>query len=195
MHSPPEPPVKRRRGNPNMRVGAPSVNPNGRPKTYPELRMLCQEKTIESVDAIYDIVQDPAQPGATRVAAWCALRDTGFDKPAQRIAFKDFTEHPVGDLPKNGADLDHFADIYKQMLEGAIIDVIPSPSPSRPRALSAPRDDDRIKMSNDSLLGSDESDDPGVAEVLRRLEAEEAEEQAKQRASRSQPSERIRRKR
>ena len=181
MHSPPEPPVKRRRGNPNMRVGAPSVNPNGRPKTYPELRMLCQEKTIESVDAIYEIVRDPAQPGATRVAAWCALRDTGFDKPAQRIAFKDFTEHPAGDLPKNAADLDHFADIYKQMLEGAVIDVIPSPSPSRPRALSAPRDD--------------RSDDPSVAEVLRRLEAEEAEEQAKQRASRPQPSERIRRKR
>jgi hypothetical protein len=146
--------------------------------------MLCQEKTIESVDAIYDIVQDPAQPGATRVAAWCALRDTGFDKPAQRIAFKDFTEHPAGELPKDGADLDHFADIYKQMLEGAIIDVIPSPSPSRPRALSAPRDD-----------RSDASDDPGVAEVLRRLEAEEAEAQAEPRASRPQASERIRRRR
>ena len=26
MHSPPEPPVKRRRGNPNMRIGGPSVN-------------------------------------------------------------------------------------------------------------------------------------------------------------------------
>jgi hypothetical protein len=171
-----------------------SGNPGGRPKTYPELRLMCQDKTMKGVEAVDEILWDPAQPGSTRIAAWCALRDTGFDKPAQRIAFKDFTEHPAGDLPKNGADLDHFADIYKQMLEGAVIDVIPSPSPSRPRALSAPRDGDRIKGSFAPLIGSDdgsnESDDPGVAEVLRRLEAEE---QAEQRASRPQPCERIRR--
>src|SRR5215470_13715713 len=56
MHSPPEPPVKRRRGNPNMRIGGPSVNPGGRPKSYPELRALCQEKTIAGVERIYEIL-------------------------------------------------------------------------------------------------------------------------------------------
>jgi hypothetical protein len=58
MHSTPDAPVKRRRGNPNMRVGAPSVNPRGRPKSYPELRALCQQKTIEAVEAIAEIVND-----------------------------------------------------------------------------------------------------------------------------------------
>jgi len=56
--------VKRRRGNPNMRVGGPSVNPGGRPKSYPELRALCQEKTIAGVERMYEILNDPQQPGS-----------------------------------------------------------------------------------------------------------------------------------
>ena len=123
MHRPPDPPLKRRRGNPNMRIGAPSVNPSGRPKSYPELRALCQEKTIAGVERMEEILNDPNQPGSTRVAAWCALRDTGFDKPAQRIAFKDYTEHPAVDLPKD--DLNGLADLYAAMI-GATIDYRPS---------------------------------------------------------------------
>jgi len=61
-----------------------SGNAGGRPKTYPELRAMCQDKTLAGVEAVDEILWDPAQPGSTRVAAWCALRDTGFDKPAQR---------------------------------------------------------------------------------------------------------------
>src|SRR5215470_11109873 len=142
MHRPPDPPLKRRRGNPNMRIGAPSVNPSGRPKSYPELRALCQEKTIAGVERMEEILNDPNQPGSTRVAAWCALRDTGFDKPAQRIAFKDYTEHPAVDLPKD--DLNGLADLYAAMIGATIdyrpsmIDVAPSQSLPAPQ-LSAPR--------------------------------------------------------
>ena len=86
-----------------FRSGAPSANPGGRPKTYPELRQMCQDKTIKGVDAVEEILWDREQPGSTRVAAWCALRDTGFDKPAQRIAFKDYTEHPASNVLKDEA--------------------------------------------------------------------------------------------
>jgi len=44
---------------------------------------------------MYEILNDPQQSGSTRVAAWVALRDTGFDRPAQRIAFKDYTNDPA----------------------------------------------------------------------------------------------------
>jgi hypothetical protein len=118
-------------------------NAGGRPKTYAELRAMCQEKTIEGVKAVEEILWDPAQPGSTRVSAWVALRDCGFDRPAQRIAFRDFTEHPTAELPKDGDSVDHFADIYKRMLEGAVIDVIPPP---RPKALSAPKDDKDVSI-------------------------------------------------
>lgn len=147
MHSPPEPPVKRRRGNPNMRIGGPSVNPGGRPKSYPELRALCQEKTIAGVERMYEILNDPQQPGSTRVAAWVALRDTGFDRPAQRIAFNDYTNDPAGELPKD-ADVHRMADLYALMIGAEIgsgppiIDVIPTPTPSR--SLPAPHDEPEL---------------------------------------------------
>ena len=91
-------------------------------------------------------------------------------------------------MPKDGNELDNMADLYKQMLEGAVIDVIPSPSPPRPRALSAPQDDD----------------DRATVEELHRLWAEEDAQQQSTKPSndgmveqrpqpRAQPRERIRR--
>jgi hypothetical protein len=178
--------VKRRRGNPNMRVGAPSLNPSGRPKAYPELRALCQQKTIEGVEAIYEIAMDPAQPGSTRVAAWCALRDTGFDRPAQRIAFEDFTDTPDEELPEQ-LDLYASAGAYEDMILGRptrIIDVTPEPSAaptSRSRALPAPRRD----------LDQDEDRETERARQLAELRRMADEEAAEQRAAR--PRERVRR--
>jgi len=95
------------------------VNPGGRPKSYPELRALCQEKTIAGVERMYEILNDPQQPGSTRVAAWVALRDTGFDRPAQRIAFKDYTNDPAGELPKD-VDVHRMADLYALMIGAEI---------------------------------------------------------------------------
>jgi hypothetical protein len=115
-------------------------NPSGRPPADPELRMLCREKTIAGVDRIYEILNDPDEPGATRVAAWCALRDTGYGKPAQAIAFKDFTEYSADNkLLQNGTELERMADMYAYMI-GAdpsapppMIDITPLPSRSVPR--------------------------------------------------------------
>jgi len=178
MHSPPEPPVKRRRGNPNMRIGGPSVNPGGRPKSYPELRALCQEKTIAGVERMYEILNDPQQPGSTRVAAWIALRDTGFDRPAQRIAFNDYTNDPAGELPKD-ADVHRMADLYALMIGAEfgsgppIIDVIPTPS----RSLPAPHDEPEL---------------PGAR--LQRIRQPLQEAQVEARAPRPQPGlQRVRR--
>jgi len=81
---------------------------------------------------------DREQPGSTRVAAWCALRDTGFDKPAQRIAFKDYTEHPASNLLNDGDNVDRFADLYALMIGASpdspppMIDITPSPSSTLP---------------------------------------------------------------
>jgi hypothetical protein len=108
-------------------------------KTYAEMRALCQEKAIAGVEAVDEILHDPAQPGSTRVA-----RDTGFDRPAQRIAFKDFTDAPNDKLP---ADIDLFAlpGAYDDVINGraTIIGVTPELSgPStRSRALPAPEVD------------------------------------------------------
>jgi len=160
-----------------MRRGAPSLNPSGRPPADPELRQLCREKTTAGVDRIYEIRNDPDEPGATRVAAWCALRDTGFGKPAQAIAFKDFTEAPPADLGKTGSSIDRMADVYAWMIgattEPPVIDV----APSRSAALSDPQDDD----------------DHATVEILRRLDEEEQAERQQQ--SRAQPRERIIRRR
>jgi hypothetical protein len=162
-----------------------SGNPTGRPKTYPELRAMCQQKTIEGVEAVEEILWDPAQPGSTRVAAWTALRDTGFDKPAQRIAFRDYTEHPADDRPKNGNELDHAADMYARMLGGTYIP--PPMFDVTPSALPAPSD----------------NHDSAVEELQRLWAEEDAEQQStipsnegmveQQPQSRAQPRERIRR--
>jgi hypothetical protein len=99
---------------------------------------MCQEKTIEGVEAVEEILWDPAQPGSTRVAAWTALRDTGFDKPAQRIAFKDYTDHPTNSmLPMGSNELERMADRYARMIgadigaELPMIDVEPERPASR----------------------------------------------------------------
>ena len=154
-------------------------NPGGRPKTYPEMRALCQQKTIAGIEAVDEILHDPAQPGSTRVAAWCALRDTGFDRPAQRIAIKDYTEHPASNLLKDGDNVERFADMYAMMI-GATNGEYPPPiidvTPSQSRALPCPRDDEGVSV-----------------DELRRLWAEEDAEQQSAHASRPQSRERIRR--
>jgi hypothetical protein len=80
-----------------------SVNPAGRPKAYGPLKALCQDKTLAGVAIVEQIMNDPEQPGSTRIAAWCALRDTGFGKPETRV-FADVQHslRPITIVPPGG---------------------------------------------------------------------------------------------
>jgi hypothetical protein len=142
---------------------------------------MCQDKTMAGVEAVDAILWDPEQPGSTRVAAWCALRDTGFDKPAQRVAFKDYTEHPAGDLSKSEYDLERFADLYAIMIGASpapppIIDITPA------RRYVDPTQRQKLRQMTD--------------EPRQMAEEEQAEQEAERHASRPQPEparERLRR--
>jgi hypothetical protein len=101
---PPPPPAKPR-GNPAMLAQTPgsSVNAGGRPKAYGPLKALCQDKTLQGVAIVEAIMNDETQPGSTRIAAWCALRDTGFGRPETRV-FADVQHslRPITIVPPGG---------------------------------------------------------------------------------------------
>ena len=78
---------KSRGGNPAWVKGCPSPNPNGRPRTG----LACAEKVRELVDPAewvafeLAVARDPKMPLDRRAAAWHALIDRGFTKPAQGV--------------------------------------------------------------------------------------------------------------
>ena len=65
-------------------------------------------------------------------------RHRGFDKPAQRIAFKDYTEHTASNVLKDGDNVERFADLYALMIGASpdspppMIDITTSPSSTLP---------------------------------------------------------------
>jgi hypothetical protein len=61
-------------------------------------------KTLAGVAVVESIMNDPDQPGSTRVLAWCALRDTGFGKPETRVfANVEHTMRPITVIAPGGA--------------------------------------------------------------------------------------------
>lgn len=91
--------TSRRRGNPNWTKGGPSPNPNGRPRTGQALAETIRVKVdpAEWVDFELAVARDTKQPIEKRAAAWHALVDRGFPKPAQTLLTGDASE-PEPDL-------------------------------------------------------------------------------------------------
>ena len=71
---------------------------SGRPPLPPELRAKCRNLTLAGLPLIEAILKDPKEPGATRIKAWEAFRDTGYGKPPQAIDLNVYTELTIGEL-------------------------------------------------------------------------------------------------
>ncbi len=70
----------------------------GRKPIPPELRAKCRKLTLDGLPLIEAILQDPGEPGATRIKAWEAFRDTGYGKPPQAIDLNVYTDLSIGEL-------------------------------------------------------------------------------------------------
>lgn len=73
---------KKKLGNPNWVKGV-SGNPGGRPKDAYDIRMLAQERTLEALNVLAEIMLDKDAPHAARVSAANAILDRGHGKPMQ----------------------------------------------------------------------------------------------------------------
>ncbi len=71
---------------------------SGRPPLPPELRAKCRRLTLEGLPLIEAILKDTTEPGATRIKAWEAFRDTGYGKPPQAIDLNVYTDLSIGEL-------------------------------------------------------------------------------------------------
>ena len=60
-----------------------SGNPGGRPKDALGLRELAQERSVEALAALADIMNDKVSPPAARVSAAIAILDRGYGRPNQ----------------------------------------------------------------------------------------------------------------
>lgn len=98
----PNEPLKKR-GNPNMRPGAPSLNPSGRPRGAKGLAAYVAEQTSdgrELVDRLLELSRDPKAPIRERFAATTALLDRAVGKPLQpseiQMSIERAIEYPPG---------------------------------------------------------------------------------------------------
>jgi hypothetical protein len=68
--------------------GAPSPNPSGRPKSYPEIVALARENSPAAIRKLVDIMTTTADEKAA-ISAANAVLDRAFGKPAQSVAVSD----------------------------------------------------------------------------------------------------------
>lgn len=88
----------KRRGNPNMRPGAPSLNPNGRPRGAKGIAAYVAEKTSdgrELVDRLLELSRDPKAPIRERFSATTALLDRAVGRPLQPSEIQLSIEHTI----------------------------------------------------------------------------------------------------
>jgi hypothetical protein len=83
--------IIQREANGRFRKGF-SANPNGKLPVVREVQELARTYTVEAIGTLRAIMQDPQQPGATRVAAATALLDRGYGRPPQAIAAEVVTK-------------------------------------------------------------------------------------------------------
>jgi hypothetical protein len=81
-----------------------SGNPGGRPARLKVLREKAANYCDADVEYLHEIICDKEQPGATRVMAWCALRDTAYGKPPQALAISQQTHVTLQDITKDMTD-------------------------------------------------------------------------------------------
>jgi hypothetical protein len=73
-----------------MKIGKPfkkgqSGNPGGRPKVIAEVKELAKEHTVEAIQTLVSIMNNPKFAPAARVTAANALLDRGYGRPPQHI--------------------------------------------------------------------------------------------------------------
>jgi inosine/xanthosine triphosphate pyrophosphatase family protein len=62
-----------------------SGNPGGRPKDADQVRALCRDYTIESIQMIVEIMRNPKAQSKSRFACAKELLDRGWGKPKETI--------------------------------------------------------------------------------------------------------------
>ena len=62
-----------------------SGNPAGRTPEVRQVKELAQQWTVEALNTLVELMTDPAQKGATRIAAAIAILDRGHGKPAVTV--------------------------------------------------------------------------------------------------------------
>jgi hypothetical protein len=62
-----------------------SGNPGGRPAGVKEVMDLARSYSTDAIEGLAAIAKDKEKPAQARVAAWNALLDRGYGKPAQSL--------------------------------------------------------------------------------------------------------------
>jgi hypothetical protein len=104
----------RRRGNPNMKPGAPSVNPSGRPKGAAGLARLVAEQTrdgAELVERLLKLSRDAKAGARERLGATLALLDRLAGRPLQSTELTVVAEAHVGDEDLSGLSVEQLAEL------------------------------------------------------------------------------------
>lgn len=78
-------PPRRRRGNPNMRKGAPSLNPFGRPPVSRALSAMVRAKVPPQMFIAHALrlIESPDTPPAVRLRALEMLERRGYGRPSE----------------------------------------------------------------------------------------------------------------
>jgi hypothetical protein len=62
-----------------------SGNPGGRPKIVGEVQQLAREYTVDAIETLASIMQDPKAPAAARTVASNSILDRGYGRPLQTL--------------------------------------------------------------------------------------------------------------
>lgn len=79
----------KRRGNPNMRKGMPSINPKGRPRSGLAFAERVRERVDPDkiIDAVLEVLENAEKP-SERLQAATFLRDSAYAKPPTATAIQ-----------------------------------------------------------------------------------------------------------
>jgi hypothetical protein len=75
-------------------------NPGGRPAVVKEVRELAQQYTVEAIETLANIMQDPSEHASARVHAADIILNRGHGKAPQVIENRNFDSMPEADLDK-----------------------------------------------------------------------------------------------
>ena len=82
--------MAKRRGNPFMIAGGPSLNPSGnrtkKPKELKELQGIIRERADDIIKSLFNLAMNTKTPAAVRATCLTALMDRGYGKPLQSVA-------------------------------------------------------------------------------------------------------------
>ena len=77
-----------------------SGNPGGRPAVVKEVRELAQRYTVQAIETLASIMQDPEEHASARVHAADIILNRGHGKAPQVVENRNFDSMPEADLDK-----------------------------------------------------------------------------------------------